>query len=1036
MKQESYIFHFKQGIKPDPYINLVDWSNKYRYLPKESSVEPGQYRTSRTPYVEEILMELSPQSPTQTIVVIKPTQAGFALDLKTKIPIHDGWVTMGDISVGDQVYDEKGKVCNVNFTSEIFINHECRKVLFSDGSVIICDKDHKWAVIDTRNYKLLKEKVLSTQKIMETIHECYSKSKMKRNRYAISVAGSIVTNQKKFLISPYVLGCWIGDGSNASSIITQSKEDSEELCQHIKESGHYAEVRYEKYNKGNVATIHIEPKDTLFCKRGHSYLDDGQYKSGACKKCNRQRYLYGRYKIPTDPIIHKHVFFSKLKELNLLKNKHIPKKYLRGSYNQRLELLQGLMDTDGSITKDGRQEFCQSDLKIAKSVYELIVSLGLKASIKERPAQKHVKMAHGGYSDIKKQYRIYFYAQSDKPVFKLKRKLHRMKKPSEIKRPFEVKRRRIISVTPVDSTPVRCISVDSKSNLFLCGKSMIPTHNTELANNFLFCVAHLYPGPCLMAQPTDDMMKKHSKKKIAPSVASMPCLTGIIKKVRSRTSGNTLLLKEFPGGSWTFTGSNSPASARSDSIRYLVLDDLDGFAQDAGDEGAPHDLLKKRTDAFGSKKKIYINSTPTVAGISHIEKEFDESSQGLFYVPCPHCGEMQFLEFGGIGFEYGIKFKRDHDGQIIDTWYKCKFCKKRIDEWQKTEMMAKGEYVHKFPERKKRGFKINSLYSPLGWLSWQQVAEEFIKAAAALKKGNSLPMKVWVNTRAAEPYEEDGEQPEWTNLMTRAEPYKILTIPQGGCILCAGVDTQDNRLEFLLKAYGKDEENWTIYQTALYGDPDLPDVWEQLDDLLNRSYKHASGAELHILSMGIDTGGHKTQAVYNYCRKRGPKVFALKGSSSLGKPILNRPSSQDVDFLGHKIPNGVELWNIGVDTAKGTIYNRLKILEHGPGFYHFPMGLDEEFYRQLTAEKLVKKFIDGYPRYRWIKTRERNDVLDCDVYCLAAAYKAGIVRIDFEKLESNLSVLSEKVTVKKQKRRQKRKPQQQQGGYQRPSWMN
>jgi phage terminase large subunit GpA-like protein len=100
------------------------------------------------------------------------------------------------------------------------------------------------------------------------------------------------------------------------------------------------------------------------------------------------------------------------------------------------------------------------------------------------------------------------------------------------------------------------------------------------------------------------------------------------------------------------------------------------------------------------------------------------------------------------------------------------------------------------------------------------------------------------------------------------------------------------------------------------------------------------------------------------------------------------------------------------------------------------MGLDEEFYRQLTAEKLVKKFIDGYPRYRWIKTRERNDVLDCDVYCLAAAYKAGIVRIDFEKLESNLSVLSEKVTVKKQKRRQKRKPQQQQGGYQRPSWMN
>ena len=505
----------------------------------------------------------------------------------------------------------------------------------------------------------------------------------------------------------------------------------------------------------------------------------------------------------------------------------------------------------------------------------------------------------------------------------------------------------------------------------------------------------------MMAMPTDDMAKKHSKKKIAPSIKSMPCLKGVVKKAKSRDAGNTLLLKEFPGGSWTFTGSNSPASARSDSIRNLILDDYDGFVTEAGDEGAPGDLLKKRTDAFGAKKKIYINSTPTVKGASHIEREWEESSQGHYHVPCPHCGERQFLEFGGTGFEHGIKFTRYDDGQVIDTWYICEHCHQRIDEWQKTEMLLVGIYIHKYPDRKKRGFKINALYSPLGWLSWEQIATEFLKAAKELKKGNPLPMKVWTNTRAAETYEEDGTQPEWTKLQARAEAYKVLSVPAGGLLLCAGVDTQDNRLEFLLKAYGRGEENWTIFQTTLWGDPDQPAVWKELDELLTRPYRHESGAELHIMSMGVDTGGHKTQAVYNYCRHRAPKVFAVKGASTLGKPILNKPTLQDVDYMGKKIEGGVELWSIGTDTAKGTIYNRLKLqMPEGEntcsGYYHFPIGLEDEFYKQLTAEKLVKRFVKGFPRYEWVKTRERNDVLDCDVYALAAAYRAGVARINWD----------------------------------------
>jgi len=547
---------------------------------------------------------------------------------------------------------------------------------------------------------------------------------------------------------------------------------------------------------------------------------------------------------------------------------------------------------------------------------------------------------------------------------------------------------------------------------------------TTVANVFLCGIAHRYPGPAMFVQPTDDMVKKHSKKKLAPTVKAIPCLKGIIQPPKSRDAGNTLLLKEFPGGSWTLTGSNSPTSARSDSIRYLILDDYDGFVQDAGGEGEPGDLFKNRTDAFGNKKKIYINSTPTLKETSHIDKEWEESSQGYFNVPCPHCGEMQYLEFGGPDAEYGIKFTRDDDGQIVDVWYVCRHCHGRIDEWQKTRMLAAGEYVHRYPAREKRGFKINSQYSPLGWLSWQQIVEEFLKAAKALKRGDSKKMKKWVNTRQAEAWEEDGEQPEWNRLSARVEPYRILTVPHAAGVLTAGVDTQDNRLEVLIMAWGRGEESWVIYQSALYGDPDQPGVWGQLDDLLFRAYRHESGAELHIESMGVDTGGHKTQAVYNYCRTRGPVVFALKGASNVGKPIISPPTRQDIAYNGERLKRGVSLYSIGTDIAKGTIYNRLKLITPGAGYVHFPIGFDEEFYKQLTAEKLVSSYNkQGFKTQKWVKTRERNDVLDCLVYAYASAIKAGLSRRNWDRVAARLRYQIDATEAEAQKIHRTQRPQ-------------
>jgi len=524
---------------------------------------------------------------------------------------------------------------------------------------------------------------------------------------------------------------------------------------------------------------------------------------------------------------------------------------------------------------------------------------------------------------------------------------------------------------------------------------------TTIANIVLFATADLYPGPCLMAMPTDAMAIKHSKKKIAASLKMIPCLKNKVREAKSRDSGNTILLKEFPGGSWTFTGSNSPTSARSDSVKIVILDDLDGFVQDMGGEG-DYTLFQNRADAFGTRKKIYKNSTPTNTETSHITKEFKSSSQGHYSVACPRCGKYQYLIFGGKESDFGLKFKHNDSNEVTEVYYVCQHCGGRIEEYQKTDLFKTAKYIHKHPDRKKRGFKINSLYSPLGWVSWAQVAEEFLAAGK-----NQRKLKRWTNTRMAEPFEEKGARPDWQLLKSRCEPYQPLTVPEGGLFLTAGVDTQDNRLALVVKAWGLGEESFVVYYTELFGDPGQAAVWDQLDTMLSMPYKHALGPELYISSTAIDTGGHHTHDVYNYVRRKGNRVIAIKGASTPGKPVLGRPTLQDVNFRGTVIKSGIQLWPVGTDIAKGIIYNRLNLTLDGdgstpPGYVHFYIGLNDDYFSQLTAEKLITQYDkNGYPQKKWVVVTEdkRNEAIDCEVYAYAAAIHSGIARMNWDSLE-------------------------------------
>lgn len=517
---------------------------------------------------------------------------------------------------------------------------------------------------------------------------------------------------------------------------------------------------------------------------------------------------------------------------------------------------------------------------------------------------------------------------------------------------------------------------------------------TEAVNNWIFFSMDVAPGPFLCVFPSLELARDHSRQKLQTSIDLIPNLKGKIREPRSRESGNTLMAKEYPGGILFLAGSNSGAGLRSKSIRYLALDDVDGYDADVAGEGDPVELAKRRTDTFGNRKKILEISTPTTKGISRIEKSFLESDQRYYELPCPFCGHYQKLEWGGKGADFGLKFDRDKDGKVIDTYYECRACHERIDEHHKTDMLECGRWVPTYPEKAKRGYHLSSLYSPLGWVSWQQIVKEWLES-----KDHKALLKTFVNTRLGEVFEEDGERPEWSMLQGRAEPYKMLTVPAGGMILTAGIDVQDNRLAVVIRAWGRGEESWLIYWGEIYGDPGQPQVWEELDMLLGRPFPHAKERDLHVVSTAVDSGGHHTNDVYSFARRKAPHVIAIKGANQSGKPIIGHPSHVDLTWQGKTIENGAQVWPIGTDTAKSLIYSRLKIATPGPGCYHFPIGIGEDYFIQLTAEKLITRFVKGFPKMEWVKTGPRNEALDCEVYCLAAAYRAGIVHVDFDAIE-------------------------------------
>lgn len=504
------------------------------------------------------------------------------------------------------------------------------------------------------------------------------------------------------------------------------------------------------------------------------------------------------------------------------------------------------------------------------------------------------------------------------------------------------------------------------------------------------------PGPSMIIQPNEKLAKRFSKQRVDAMIRDTPQLQKKVREKKSRDSSNTVEMKEFDGGLLVISGANSSVNLRSMPIKNLFLDEIDGYSQDVDGEGDPVDLAVVRTRTF-PRRKILKGSSPTTEAKSRITKAYNETDKRRYYVPCPHCDHYQTIEWPNIKWERG----RPETAHM-----ECTGCKGQIHEFHKTKMLERGEWRATAKAKKKRvvGYQLSALYSPVGWYSWADAANDFLKA-----KDDPLKLQVFVNTVLGEEWKEKGEAPDWERLFERRELYPVRIVPPGGLFLTAGVDVQGDRFEMEITAWGKDKQSWSIDYRVEYCDTAAEGSYQVLDALLNETFEVAgSKTRLGLRMLAIDSG-HNTQAVYHWCRKNIGRAVPVKGRETQ-PTIVSTPTYVDVSYGGKKIPNGVRLWKVGTSVGKSELYGWLGLKKptregepYPPGYCHFPQYA-EGFFKMLTAEQLVIKQVRGYRRYVWEQTG-RNEALDCRIYSRAAACIVGLDRYtdaDWKQMEDAL----------------------------------
>jgi phage terminase large subunit GpA-like protein len=953
-----------KALAPRKPQTVSQWSDANRVLSSKGSAEPGRWRTSRNPILRKPMDCMSARSRAKVVVLVFPIQLGKALDVQTPIATPDGWTRMGDIKQGDVVFGSAGQRVSVIAASEVFHGHDCYRVTFSDGSEIIADAGHRWSVIDLQQCNEARKEIKrresscgSVRTRSEVSAEPYANTKVlethvlastyrtrgKQSRYGVMVAGALQLPAQKLPMDPYLLGLWLGDGNSAqAAITTMDKEIVDAFAEY--------DPSPRKHQSSGLAT---------------SYGLRGGFLTG-------------------------------LREAGVLNNKHIPKQYLRASSEQRLALLQGLMDSDGYAAVDGIAEFTSSIPVLAMQVIELLCSLGFRPRYVWRKTSR------------KDSCRITFPAHRNSRVFRLQRHLAKCLEKPSVRCAAMVTMRHITGVEKIPSIPVRCIAVDSPDHLYLAGEAMIPTHNTEVAVNTLGYCMDQHPGPIMVCLPGEVSMNKWVAQKLNPMLEETPAAQRALSSTASRDSANQRTFKEFAGGQLYLEHAGSPSRLKSTTVRTLIVDELDEFAANLSSGDDPVAMLNGRTSAFpATYKRLYI-STPQIRGLSRIERLYLSSTEARFHIECPECLHKQPLEWSGLHW----------NPEVTQVWYACRECGVCIEEHHKARLILDADnreragergigWVSAHPEKDIEGFQTNCLYYPIG------LGPRWLELAQMWKDAQNDPssLKTFINDRLAEAWEDPAMRQVKHNIVAdRALPYRLRSAPHGVLAITAGVDTQDNRLAVHITGWGRGMAAWTLDYVELPGDPADDAVWTALTDLLNRPIEHANGALMRVEAVAIDCGGHRTEAVKAYVRARKVKrCMGIFGAVPNNAPVLNKGKLQDVNWRGQLDKRGVMIYHVGTVAIKHMLYGRLSTdadKAEEARLVNFSDDLPPEYFTGLISETYnpVKNRFEK-------RTGVRNEPLDTWGYSYAAAHHPELrlhrrTKADWDAAEARLHKLA------------------------------
>jgi phage terminase large subunit GpA-like protein len=543
---------------------------------------------------------------------------------------------------------------------------------------------------------------------------------------------------------------------------------------------------------------------------------------------------------------------------------------------------------------------------------------------------------------------------------------------------------------------------------------------TSLMENVIGYFAHLDPAPMLLVEPKDEAVEAFSKERLAPMVQASPELRALMSDRRTRLSDDTLRFKSFPGGFLALASAGSPTNLAMRAVRVVLEDEVDKY--EPTKEGDPITLAEERTATFGRSALAIRACSPTWEETSRIYRSYQESDMRRPYALCPHCGEWVDLDF----FRH-VHWDKDEAGEGVASTAAI-FCDQCGGAWSEADRLSsvstRGRVRHqqtrpftccgveqrpaetrswewdegaqcgyatctecgrRAVSNRHAGFTASKLFSPF-------TSVERLAARWLADKADPDTKQTFYNTQLGRPFRaEVMREVDRTGLMARAERYQAQA-PEGVLVVTAGVDVQgggsanEGRLEAEIVGWGVGEESWSLGHHVLHGDPAGAQVWAELDRLLLAPIRHERGFDVYVAAACVDSGGLNTNEVYSFCKPRlGRSVWAIKGASDRGgqwSPIWPARAKES-----RKYRTGYRPVILGVNAGKEAVRQRLLVEEPGPGYCHFPIGREQGWYEQLTAEELTLERRGGQSVRKWHLQKGRaNEAFDTRVYAYAALH--------------------------------------------------